>query len=44
MDIIEIDVEEFCPNGYQSENATFKSASIKKAGNILLRAINSLHC
>jgi len=34
MDIIEIDVEEFCPYGYQSENATFKSESIKKIGNI----------
>jgi len=36
MDIIEIDVEEFCPNGYQSENATFKPASVKKVGNIKL--------
>lgn len=23
MDIIEIEIEEFCPNGYQYENATF---------------------
>jgi len=36
MDIIEIDVEEFCPSGYQSENATFKPASVKKVGNIRL--------
>jgi len=36
MDIIEIDVEELCPNGYQSENATFKPESIKKIGNIRL--------
>ena len=36
MDIIEIDVEEFCPSGYQSENATFKPASIKKVGKIRL--------
>lgn len=36
MDIIEIDVEEFCPSGYQSENATFKPASVKKVGNIKL--------
>jgi hypothetical protein len=36
LDIIEIDVEESCPNGYQSENATFKPESIKKIGNIRL--------
>ncbi|MEA1980139.1 MAG: hypothetical protein U9N54_04110 [candidate division Zixibacteria bacterium] len=36
MDIIEIDVEEFCPTGYQSENATFKPSSIKKVGNMRL--------
>jgi hypothetical protein len=34
MDIIEIDIEELCPNGYQSENATFKPNSIKKIGYI----------
>jgi hypothetical protein len=36
MDIIEIDIKELCPNGYQSENATFKPESIKKIGNIRL--------
>ena len=40
MDIIEIDVEELCPNGYQSENATFKPESIKKIGNIRLAEKN----
>ena len=40
MDIIEIDVEELCPNGYQSENATFKPESIKKIGNIRLSEEN----
>jgi len=40
MDIIEIDVEELCPNGYQSENATFKTESIKKIGNIRLSEEN----
>lgn len=34
MDIVEIDVEAFCPNSYQSENATFRLESIKKIGNI----------
>jgi len=36
MDIIEIDVEEFCPSGYQSENVTFKPSSIKNVENIRL--------
>ncbi|VBB45441.1 conserved hypothetical protein [uncultured Desulfatiglans sp.] len=36
MDIIEIDLEELCQNGYQSENATFKPESIKRIGNIIL--------
>jgi hypothetical protein len=36
MDIIEIDIDELCPNGYQSENATFKPESIKKLGNVRL--------
>jgi hypothetical protein len=40
MDIIEIDVEELCPNGYQSENATFKPESIKKIGTIRLSEEN----
>ena len=40
MDIVEIDVEELCPNGYQSENATFKPESIKKIGNIRLTEEN----
>ena len=40
MDIIEIDIEELCPNGYQSENATFKPESIKKIGNIRLSEEN----
>jgi len=40
MDIIEIDVKELCPNGYQSENATFKPESIKKIGNIKLSEEN----
>lgn len=40
MDIIEIDIEELCPNGYQSENATFKQKSIKKVGNIRLSEEN----
>jgi len=34
MDIIEIDVKELCPNGYQPENVTFKSKSIKKIGHM----------
>ncbi|OQY10209.1 MAG: hypothetical protein B6I30_08690 [Desulfobacteraceae bacterium 4572_187] len=40
MDIIEIDIEELCPNGYQSENATFKPKSIKKIGNIRISEEN----
>jgi len=40
MDIIEIHVEEFCPNGYQCENATFKPTSIKKIGKLRLSAKN----
>ena len=40
MDIIEIDVEELCPNGYRSENATFRPESIKKIGNIGLAEKN----
>jgi hypothetical protein len=40
MDIIEIDVEELCPNGYQSENATYKPESMKKIGNIRLSEEN----
>jgi hypothetical protein len=40
MDIMEIDVEELCPNGYQSENATFKPESIKKIGKINLSEEN----
>jgi hypothetical protein len=30
LDIVEIEVEEFGQNGYQSENAIFKPASVKK--------------
>lgn len=40
MDIIEIDVKELCPNGYQSENATFKPESIKKIRHIRLSERN----
>jgi hypothetical protein len=40
MDVIEIDIEELCPKGYQSENATFKPESIKKIGNVRLSEEN----
>lgn len=40
MDLIEIDLEELCPNGYQSENATFKLDTIKKIGNIRISEDN----
>jgi len=40
MDIIEIDLEDLCPNGYQSENATFRPESIKRIGNIELSEEN----
>ncbi|MGB5157473.1 dual OB domain-containing protein [Desulfobacterium sp. N47] len=40
MDIIEIDVEKLCPDGYQSENATFNPASIKNIGNVRLSEEN----
>ena len=40
MDVVEVDVEEFCPNGYQSENALFEKLSIKKLGNIRLSREN----
>lgn len=40
MDIIELDIEELCPNGYQSENVTFKPKSIKKVGNFGLSEEN----
>lgn len=40
MDLIEIDLEELCPNGYQSENATFKPETIKRFGNIRLSEEN----
>ena len=40
MDIIEIDIEEKCPKGYQAENVTFKSDSIKKVGAINLSEEN----
>jgi hypothetical protein len=40
MDIIEIDIEELCPNMYQSENASFKPESIRKIGNIRLSEEN----
>ena len=40
MDIIEIDIEEYCPSSYQSENAMFRSSSIKKLGNIILSEKN----
>lgn len=40
MDIIEIDVKEICPAGYQSENVTFKEGSIKKLGNVRLSEKN----
>lgn len=40
MDLIEIDIEELCPNGYQSENATFKPETIKRIGNIRISEDN----
>ncbi len=40
MDIIEIDLEEICPSGYQCENVTFKPDSIKRIGNIKLTEEN----
>ena len=40
MDLIEIDLEKLCPNGYQSENATFKPETIKRVGNIRLSEEN----
>lgn len=40
MDIMEIDVEELCPHGYQSENATFKPESIRKVAKIKLSEEN----
>jgi len=39
-DIIEIEIEEFCPNGYQCENVTFKPSSIKKVGNLKISDAN----
>lgn len=40
MDVIELEIEEFCPDGYQSENATFKDESVKKIGKINLAEKN----
>ena len=40
MNIIEVDVEEACPDGYQSENITFKENSIKNIGDIRLSEKN----
>jgi hypothetical protein len=39
-DIVEIDVLEYCPKGYQSENVLFDVNSLKVVGNIALSATN----
>jgi hypothetical protein len=40
LDIIEIEVKKFCPEGCQSENILFDEKSIRKVGSITLSAEN----
>jgi hypothetical protein len=40
LDVIELEIKEYCPSGYQSENAYFGGSSVKHVSSIKLSSTN----